>query len=281
MDLETLTIVLFAAGLHAAWNFAAKKAEGDAVVVWLSLAMAALFCLPFAVVSALSEKALWQSVPFILATGIVHAFYFGLLAHAYEGGEISMVYPVARGTGVAGTPLVALWLIGEHISSTGVIAIIIILVGIALLGVGQLAHHKKLRPLVVALLVGSTIIAYSVIDKVAVGRINPVVYVWGMFGLSALFLTPYVLLRHPRMLGAALRYRKRYVFSIGPAAMITYLLILFAFQRGKVSYIVAAREFSVVIGAVLGFAFLGEDLTVKKGLGIAALTAGVIIIKMA
>ncbi len=281
MDWRLLIIVLAAAGLHAAWNFAARKARGDVVVIWLSVGLAALLSLPFAAALALSEEALLRSVPFILATGIVHAFYFGLLAHAYEVGEISTVYPVARGTGVAGTPVIAYWLIGEEISLTGGIAVIAVVLGIALLAAGQLRGHKTSRPFVAALLVGATIIAYSVIDKAAVARINPVVYIWCMFALSALFLTPYVLLRHPTALGAALKHRKRYVFLIGPVAMATYLVILFAFQLGKVSYIVAAREFSVVIGAVLGFALLGESLTVKKGLGIAAVTAGVFIMKMA
>ena len=281
MDLRLLIIVLFAVCLHAAWNFAARKAEGDAAVVWLSLGLATLLSLPFAAALALSEGALLRSVPFVLATGIVHAFYFGLLAHAYEGGEISTVYPVARGTGVAGTPLIAYWLIGEDISLTGVVAITAVVLGVALLAAGQLRRRRESRPFVVALLVGSSIIAYSVIDKTAVARINPVVYIWGMFALSTLFLTPYVLLRHPTALGAAWKNRKKYVFLIGPAAMGTYLLILYAFQFGKVSYIVAAREFSVVIGAVLGFALLGEELTVKKGLGIAAVTAGVVVMKMA
>ena len=281
MELGTFGIVLVASALHAAWNVAARKVQGNAVVFWLSLGIAALLCLPFAAALTWSRGLPLSALPYMLATGIIHALYFGLLAHAYEHGEVSVVYPVARGTGVAGTPLLAYVLIKEHVSVIGSLGIIVIVLGIVLLGVSLLALQKKHHTFVVALLVGSTIIGYSVLDKVAVGRTNPVIYVCGMFFVAAVFLTPYVLFRHSRELRDVWRNSKRYIFSIGPASLITYLLILFAFRVGKVSYIVAAREFSVVLGAILGFAILGEKLTWRKALGIAAVTLGVAVIKMA
>ncbi len=281
MELRTFGIVIVASALHAAWNLAARKVEGNAVVIWLTVGVAGLLTLPFAVPLAWSEGLSSSTLLFVLATGIIHAVYFGLLAHAYEHGEISIVYPVARGTGVVGTPLLAYVVIKEEVSLVGSLGIIVILLGIVMLAMSQWALHKRYHSFVVALLVGSTIVAYSVLDKVAVEQINPIIYACGMFGLTAIFLTPYALARHAGEVRAIWRSSKRFIFSIGPASLVTYLLILSAFRIGKVSYIVAAREFSVVLGAILGFSLLGEKLTFRKGVGIAAITLGVLVMKTA
>jgi uncharacterized membrane protein len=234
------------------------------------------------------------SIFYIVATGVVHAAYFSLLAKAYEGGDISLVYPIARGAGVAGTAALVLLLAIEGIAPQAGAGIAAVCAGIGLIGLGHAAgsgRHSKALSVTLALLVGMTIIGYNVIDKLAVSRgpsgaalgggLHPVVYICAVFLGSGLFMTPYVLTAARGRIGGAWRTQKKYIAAIGPASLCTYLPILLAYQWEKASSIVAFREFSVVIGSVLGFAFLGEKVTARKVLGIALVAAGLVLIKWA
>jgi multidrug transporter EmrE-like cation transporter len=114
MNLTAFALVAAAACLHALWNLAAKRASGNLGVLWLGLCLAGVALAPFALYDA------WQSfdpaaLPYLAATGLIHAGYFGLLAAGYRQGELSIVYPLARGTGVAGTARVA-WAVLEESS---------------------------------------------------------------------------------------------------------------------------------------------------------------------
>jgi uncharacterized membrane protein len=108
-----------------------------------------------------------------------------------------------------------------------------------------------------------------------------VIYISGMFSLAALLLTPYVLHAHRVACLYAYRHLKTAIGLIGVGSLCTYLLILFTLRMGPVSYIVAVREFAVVIGSILGFVVLKERLTVRKGIGIVAITLGLVLVKVA
>jgi uncharacterized membrane protein len=107
------------------------------------------------------------------------------------------------------------------------------------------------------------------------------VYIAGMFTLCTAFLAPYMLLRQRAACVSALRLLRPYIVIIGVGSICTYLIILFAFRLGPVSYIVAAREFAVVIGSLLGVVFLHERLTISKAVGIVAIVCGLVLVKVA
>jgi drug/metabolite transporter (DMT)-like permease len=249
--------------------------------MWLGVCLAAAMSWPCALLIYAGEAPAGTLLFYVLATGILHTGYFALLAKAYETGEISVVYPVARGTGVAGTALLAwLWL-HDTISLVGLVGLSAICIGTALVGYSVRRHREHLLPYVQALLVGAIITGYSIVDKRAVGAVHPVVYISGMFTVTAGLLAPYVLHYKRAACAYALRHRRGYIGLIGVGAIGTYLIILFAFRFGPVSYIVATREFAVVVGALLGFWLLKEPLTLRKVLGITAITLGVILVKLA
>ena len=97
MNLTAFTLVVVAACLHALWNLAAKRVSGNLSVLWLGLCLAGVALAPFALYSALQSFDP-AGLPYIVATGLIHAAYFGLLAAGYRHGELSIVYPLARGT---------------------------------------------------------------------------------------------------------------------------------------------------------------------------------------
>jgi uncharacterized membrane protein len=281
MSTDIFLIVLFAALLHALWNFAARSARGNLSVLWLGVTLAAVVSLPFALVSVTFDRSLVMGIPYIIATGVIHAAYFILLGKSYETGEISSVYPIARGTGVMGTGLIAGLLLLEPVSFYGAFGIVSVCAGIFLVGVSDIRHRGTPRNVLLALSVGASIALYSIVDKIGVGLVNPVFYIFCLSVITATLIAPVIFMKHRQECRLALKDMKRYICFIGLGSMSTYLIILFTFRSGLVSYIVATREFSVVIGAMLGFVFLKEHVSTVKGLGIAAIAMGLILIKIA
>ncbi len=265
----------------ALWNFAAKKVAGNLSVLWLGICAASVLSWPFALRMYRPEEMALGGLGYILATGLLHTFYFGLIAKAYQTGDISLVYPVARGTGVAGTGLLAwLWL-RESLALLGVMGVVAICLGTALLGSGQRGHGEGFTAYLYALAVGLTIALYSVVDKLGAGKVHPVVYILSMFTLTALALLPYMVKQRRSECREVLGQFKTYIGVIGVGSIGTYLMILFAYRLGPASYIVAVRELAVVIGALLGIVFLHEQMTLRKVTGMIAIVAGIILVKTA
>lgn len=276
-------IVLVSAFFHALWNFAARKMTGNLAIIWLALFTGCLFLLPGIVVLAILGKIrLWipsSAVGYVIATGIIHGLYFGLLARTYEKGEISVAYPILRGTGIGLTAILAWIILEEEISPVGLTGISLVFSGILLMGIPFFRRGSEVDQYRLALCVGVSIAAYSLVDKGGVSRMTPVLYIWFMFLIAAVVLIPAVMRQYSGEILNTARSNRRYILLIGIGSIGTYLMILIALQMAPVSYIVAAREFSVVIGALLGVAFLGERMTALKAAAIVCITLGLFLIK--
>lgn len=287
MSIGIFTLVMIAAVFHASWNVLARRVSGNLAVFWLSLWVAVVVWLP--VVSGLGvlrgPQALWHMVatgyPYMLATGALHAVYFFLLAQAYEHGEISVVYPVARGSGIGLTAVGAWAFLAEEITLLGAAGIALVSLGILSMGFVAVRSAQSLQGFRAALGVGATIVSYSLVDKLGVAVVNPILYIWSMFALTALMLIPTLRRRHTGMIGQVWQTSWRSIVLIGIGSSGTYLIILFALTLGQVSYIVALRELAVVIGALFGVVFLREPLTRVKLIAIVVITAGLVCIKFA
>jgi len=281
MSLTVILLIAVNALFHALWNFAAKKASGNFYAVYLGLVMSCIVAVPALFLVSPSEFYKAGAYPYVLASGALNAFYFFILAKSYEHGDISLVFPIARGTGIAGTVMLAYLLLGERTSPIGIAGILAICAGIILTGYQHLRTGVFHKGLMYALLVGSTTVSYSIIDKLGVGIMNPVAYAFGFTAVATLLLTPYVVIFKRRELADAWKRYRIHGFIVGVGSLGTYMLILFIFRIAKVSYVVALRELAVVFGSLLGFRFLGEKPTGVKIAGIGLIVLGVIVIKMA
>jgi len=277
-------LVIAAAVGHALWNFAARRVSGDLVVMWLALVAGCVLLSPVIVglllcrdIHALTSAA---GIGYMIATGLIHVAYFLLLSRAYEQGEISVVYPIARGSGIGLTALLAWILLDEVISPTGAAGIGLIFAGIVLMGSPGLLRTDKVHGFQSALWVGASIVTYSLVDKVGVSQVHPVLYIWAMALIIVLVLWPHLLHRRRGTLLQTAKANRRPIAVMGVGILGTYLMILFAFTLGPVSYIVAAREFSVVVGSVLGFVLLKERFSRLKVAAILAIAAGMILIRL-
>jgi len=277
-------LVLISAFFHATWNFAARKTEGNLVAMWLGLWLGCAAIFPFVIGTivhgGLRKIAHPPAIICIIATGLIHAVYFHLLAAGYRKGEISLVYPNARGSGIALTGILASFFLQEKFDIFGLTGIGLICAGIIFMigGIHERADDRK--AVILALCIGASISAYSLVDKIGVSYVNPVVYIWSMFLITAILVTPPLIKRYRDTLYQEAKQYFGYGVIIGIGSAGTYLMILFAFTMGPVSYIVAVREFAVVLGALAGIIFLKEQVTISKIVAIYAIVTGIISIKL-
>jgi len=287
MSAGALALVLAAAVLHAGWNALAKRARSQLCFLWLAIVVATALFVPLAVPRLLEGGVPSAAWPYVAATVALHALYFYTLGRAYGSGDFSVVYPVARGLGVALVPVVALALFDERLSPLGTTGVALVIAGIVSLqlagrGVTGVAG-RLLRPGAGtwwALLTGLSIAGYSLVDKAGVARVHPVPYIALMFlGMGAL-LVPVVLADRPAL---AREWRVNWPAIVAAAAMTitAYLLVLFAFRLSKAGYVVAAREVSIVLSAVIGSVWFREGALAPRLAGAAVVLAGVACVALA
>ena len=235
--------------------------------------------------------ALWQlaqdgfapaAIPFIIATIVVHAAYFYALGRAYASGAYSLVYPVARGLGVALVPVVALLVFDERLSPVGTLGVALVVTGIAtlhLLPAGPAGGPRRGHGLLWPVLTGFTIAAYSLVDKAGVARLNPIPYIMLMEIGCAVLGLPLLFLRRHAVRRELAGWRR--IVLAGVMSTLAYTLVLFAFRLSKTGYVVAARELSIVLSALIGSLWLREGSLAPRLAGAAIVLAGVACIAMA
>jgi drug/metabolite transporter (DMT)-like permease len=278
-----LLLVVGAAVLHAGWNALAKRAADPVVFLWCVGVVASVLYTPIALVVLFHQGFRAAAIPFVLGTIVLHACYFFTLGRAYASGDFSLVYPIARGLGVALVPLAALALFDERLSPLGTLGVIAVAAGIFFLHWHPGAWTRAaLRSSGTgwALATGGLICAYSLLDKAGVARISPLAYVWLMEMGSCLLLTPVALARADAMR----REWRTNVVTITAAAIMSpsaYVLVLFAFQLSKTGYVVAAREMSIVLSAIIGSVWMKEGGLARRLAGAAVVLAGVVCVALA
>ena len=273
-------LVLVAACTHALWNFAAKKVSGNFTVFWYGHFFVSILHFAFTGYMLATIGFNREGLPFLLISAAAHLAYYFCFLYTYSKSDISSVYPIARGTGVAGTSLISYFFFHETISAVAAAGISAVFAGIMFIGFSSLRSQRlDKKTFLVALLTGVTIIIYSLNDKQGVARINPVMYL-NLTNLTA--LTPMVFFANRtgfKKSFLVFRANIKPALIIGFGSVGTYLIILYAMTLERASYIVSIREFSVVIASFLGFVFLKEKPTVLKVIGILCVTAGLIMIK--
>ena len=339
VSIVSLVLILLSALIHASWNLASRKTKGDLATLVSGVVLATFIITPIAFLVPVTGN-IMDGVWICVASGLVHVIYIALVGAMYSvaGGSVSLVYPVARGTGVAFTAILAGPILGEEVSVMGGFGVAMIISGIAtmawsklgLLGnwanydvlgkwrlrqaqaekkdhnkdsttqdeptvvvhTGEIAPslpsvplkskcHPKAPALALALLCGTVISSYSLLDKAGVGEMNPIQYSAGMLWVECACLVPYMLVRRRTQCCLALHERKKYIVIVGVGGWGCYLIVLYVLTLSPSSYVTALREVSVVFGAALGVMVLKEKLTIGIVLGVVAIVVGLVFIKMA
>jgi drug/metabolite transporter (DMT)-like permease len=287
VTVAALLLVVGAAVLHAGWNALAKRAREPVLFLWWVGVVASGFYAPIALAALAREGFRAAAIPFVIGTVILHALYFFSLGRAYAAGDFSLVYPIARGLGVALVPMAAFVLFDERLSPLGTLGVILVAAGIFLVHWGVRGRPGAWPPAPRhragtgwALATGVLIAAYSLLDRAGISRISPLAYIWLMEVGSCVLLAPVAVARQDALRGEWRRNRATIVAAalMSPTA---YLLVLFAFQLSKTGYVVAAREMSIVLSAIIGAAWMKEDTGMRRLAGAALVLAGVACVALA
>ena len=279
MSASALILVIIAAFCHAGWNFLAKKAGGGTVFFWLFACLSALLYFPLALWILLVEKPLisWPQLVFMLGSALLHSLYFVLLDKGYRVGDLSLIYPLARGTGPLISTLAAIWLLGEQPSWVALTGAALIGLGILIITGGPLSLQAPTdkKPFLFALLCGCSIAGYTLWDKVAVSTllIPPLLLDWSANLGRVLLLTPYALKDRQEIKRQWLVHKKE-AFGVAILCPLAYILVLSAMTFSPVSYIAPAREISILIGTVLGAKLLSEGNIKIRLAGASAMLIG-------
>lgn len=291
MPLQVVGLLALAGLVHSVGNLLAKRGEDAQAYLWLVLAVVAVGGLvPFLVLGAIGG--LFGAPPPLVAwalvalSGALEALYYTLLGRAYQAGDFSLVYPLARGSAPLFATLIALVFLHERPSWAGAAGILLIVCGIYVLHVPAFDRKGLLAPLAalrggisrLALVIGLVIASYSVVDKVGVGYVSPVLYLYLILVVPALLLAPRMLVARRAAVGREWTRRWPRIVTTAICFVGAYLLVLFALQTTQVGYVASVREVSVVFAAVLGSLVLRESFAEKKILGSLLIFAGILAI---
>jgi len=287
MTAASLILVLLAAVAHASWNLLLKRAADPEVFAWCLLVVATVLLAPLGVALLFFNSVDFTALWFILATIALHVLYFNLLARGYAQGDLSLVYPVARGMGPMLVPVLAVVFLNETIEPLAIAGIAAIIGGIYTISWWGNFHQVIRSPLLFlrsagmryAVLTGLTIAAYSIVDKEGVGHVQPLLYMYFLSIGTAAMLAPYILL-HKGVDSVRTEWRANAV-PITIAGLLTfaaYGLVLTAFSLSRVSYVAPAREVGIVISVMLGVFLLKEPFGRGRLLGSGFIVAGLALI---
>jgi drug/metabolite transporter (DMT)-like permease len=288
MSGTAFALVVGAAVAHAVWNLYAKRAgSAGAVFAWLYAGTGALLYAPLAVLVVVLTDARLAApqLAFMGGSVVLHTVYVVLLQRGYAAGDLSVVYPVARGLGPLLAVAGAIALLGERPRAVSLAGALAVCIGVAVLGLsarGPAPVGGASRALGYAGATGVAIACYTLWDAyaVAVLAIPPLLFDWvNNVGRWAL-LTPHAWRRRDAV-ARVWRLHRTEVLVVGALFPLAYILVLVAYTLAPVTHVAPARELSIVIGTVLGARVLAEGATAPRVAAALTVLAGVVVLGVA
>jgi drug/metabolite transporter (DMT)-like permease len=287
MPASALALVILAGLIHACWNIAAKKAGGDVRFSCFSSLVMMVFWAPVGLWLG------WQQVPdwgqlewsLIAISGVLHTIYFVILLRGYRKADLTVVYPLARGSGPLLSSMLAILFLGERISALGFGGIVAVVIGVFFIAGGpglfrntlSAEHRARVRKgMLYGLLTGVFIASYTVVDGYAVKMVfmSPIlVDYFGNFVRLA-FLLP-ALFRDREQARSLWRVQWKYATVVGVISPVSYVLVLYAMQVAPLSHVAPAREVSMLFAALIGGQLLGEGARLARFFGAVCIGVGV------
>jgi uncharacterized membrane protein len=269
VPLSAVALALGAAFLHAGWNVLLAgardtRASTAGLLVWGVV----LLAVPALATGGVSSSA----VPYIAASAVLELCYFVLLARAYDGGEVSVVYPVARGSAPVVVLVFSAIALREGVAAGAVAGVLLVASGVLLVGLGvfpgQMARKSAppTRDVWFGLAIGAVIASYTLVDSEGVERADPIAYLALVVAPGAL-VYPFVTRTRPDV---GVRTAVTAAATFG-----AFLMVLAAFRLAPAAPVAAVRESSVVIAALLAAVVLREPVDGRRLAGAVAVAAGV------
>ena len=280
MENVVFLAVLFAAACHAGWNALIKVGLdplSTTTLISLGAGLVALAFVPLVGVPA------WAAWPWLIASVVVHLFYFASLIESYRTGDLGQVYPIARGSAPLMTATVTTLFVGEKLSPTGWGGILALVVGVLLLsarGGRELALVDR-RAIGFAFFTALTVCGYSVVDGIGArlsGNANA--YSLWLFVGIAVAMMPYAIFRDGRdVIPAMQRFWWRGLAG-GALQLLSYGIAIWAMTVAPIAIVATLRETSVLFGAIIAVLVLKEPLRAARILAACLIVCGLIMIRV-
>lgn len=280
-----LALVFGSAVMHAGWNLLAKRVAGGVEFVWLIAMTSALAYTPAIVVYVFVIGPQFTLAHALLAvgSGAIHAAYFISLQRGYRVGDLSLVYPLARGTGPALATLLAVLVLGERPGPQALLGTLLVVGSVFVLTGSKTPSGRSRRAAIVyGLATGGFISLYTVWDGYAVAHAGatPLLFMMAAEFARVIVLAPFALRNRPE-LKRIWHHHHWATISVALLSPLAYLMVLTAMQFTPVSLVAPTREISILIGAILGARFLAEGQVRRRLLGAIGMVAGVALLALA
>jgi drug/metabolite transporter (DMT)-like permease len=291
MALVPILLIAFSALAHAYWNFLTKRVEATQAFLALSVLASVILFLPvFIAVGIPSPLPPLKYGWLILVAATYAPVFFFFLGNAYKRGNLSLVYPVTRAGQLFFLPILGLIFIGERIDWLGGAAMALIIVGIFIIqlerldrqSVGELLAGAFQPAMGYAILAALAAAAYVLWDKYALNFLPVFFYNYVYTAISGVVYCLWVASRtSPRALTDEFRRHPREILLVGLFSMVGYLLVLFALQTDKASYVIALRQLSIGMSALMGKFWLDERFSGHRWAGLIVLLGGCVLVSLA
>jgi len=279
MEQNIFLLVIFAAILHAIWNGMVKSYKDKVISVsaivfgHVPMAILVMLFLPLPTL---------ESIPYIILSAIIHQGYQYNLISAYRVGDLTKVYPIARGTGPMVATIISIIFLGLLITKFQTLSIVLICFGIIILGVFSESSIKNNNAVIYSLATGFFIGLYSLADGYG-ARISqsPLNFLGWSFILNAMIF-PFVLkyMGYTNVFSRVLKEAKLIFWIGGTLSYIVYGIVVWSFTKAPIPLVGALRESSIVFSILIGFFFLKERLTFIKVTSIVIIFAGVAFLEL-
>jgi drug/metabolite transporter (DMT)-like permease len=280
MDSFVFAAVLFAALCHAGWNTAIKRGLdplATTVLISIGAALVGLVALP---VTGLPEGAAW---PYVIASVLIHIVYFAALIESYVTGDLSLVYPLARGVAPLMTATATASIVDEHLGVVGWLGVAALAAGVLLLSLRGSRDLERLdrRAIGFALLTAVTICAYTVVDGVGARRAGSAhAYTAAMFVGIGVAMAIYAVARRGARVFAPMARHWTTGLAGGVMQFISYGIAIWAMTVAPIALVGALRETSVLFGTILAVVFLKEPLLMPRIVAALMIVAGLLLIRL-
>lgn len=275
-----LALVLVAALAHASWNALVKASGERGAIFSVMLLTGGVFGLAGVMVFPLPAAEAW---PYLAVSTALHYAYYGFLMLAYRYGDLSHVYPMARGSAPLMVAAAAWVAAGEALPPVGIAGLVLASAGIMSLTLeGGLPRDHAAKAVFFALGTGVLIAAYTLVDGLGVRASRaPIGYIAWLNLLEALPVSLWLLVRRPAAFTGLSRRARRFGIAGGVLAMAAYGLVIFALSLGAMAYVSALRETSVLFASLIGIVLLRESSArpARRLAAAAVVSAGIVILQ--
>jgi drug/metabolite transporter (DMT)-like permease len=271
--LVATVLALCAAVLHATWNLAIKQTGDRFLALWAQFIFAGS-----AALAALITWSVIDSPPNIawtwsIASGVGHLPYVLLLARAYDKGDFSVTYPIARGAGALSSAILGVLILKDDLSPLSMSGIAVVIFGLWIL-----TSNQKIKNVLPALGVAATIGIYSVVDAYGARNSNSIAFALSVFVSGAISISMWALLTRAKQLRPFILSSWKIAAFGGAMSLISYSLVVYAFTLAPVGYVATLREASVLIAAFAGWRMLGEGDHRRRLIAAFVVVAGLVVL---